>query len=88
MPEIVGVKVRALPVGEFRDALKLSSSDSFLELEIPGEIMPAGELLEIDCGPILYWGELVEVVGSKAVVRIDHSLDKAKLQPIREIWGE
>jgi hypothetical protein len=88
MPGKVGVRVRRLPDGEFRDALQTSSGGRFLELDVTGETMSLGSLLEIEHGSTLYWGELLQWVGPTAVVRIEHSLDRSKLKPIRETWGE
>ena len=88
MPERVGIRVRRLPDGEFRDALQTSSEGRFLALDVPGEGLPLGSLLEIERGPMLYWGELLQLAGSAALVWIGHSLDRSKLHPIRETWGE
>jgi hypothetical protein len=87
MPEGVGIRVRRLPEGDFRDALQVSTSGRFLELTLPGEPLPLGCLLEVEHGPSLYWGELQQLVGSTAIVCIEHSLDRSKLQPIGQIWG-
>jgi hypothetical protein len=88
MPERLGVRVRRLPDGEFRNAFQTSSGGRFLELDVTGEELSLGSLLEIELGTTLFWGELLQLVGSTAVVRIEHSLDTSKLPPIREIWGE
>jgi len=87
MPEKVGVRVRRLPDGEFSDAVQTSSDGRFLEFE-GGEVFSQGSLLEIERGSTLLWGELRALSGSAARVWIEHSLDRSKLQPIREIWGE
>jgi hypothetical protein len=88
MPDRVGVKVRCLPDGDFHDALQVSSEGRFLELELTGESLPLGSLLEIEQGSMLYWGELQQVEGTTATVFVEHLLDSSGLQPIREIWGE
>ena len=88
MPERVGIRVRRLPDGEFRDAIQTSSGGRLFELDVTGETLSVGSLLEIEDGSTLYWGELLQLLGSTAVVRIEHSLDRSKLQPIREAWGE
>ena len=88
MLESVGVRVRCLPDGEFHDALQTSSEGRLFELSITGEMLGLGSLLEIERGSTLYWGELVQLVGSSALVQIEHSLDQSKLQPIRQTWGE
>jgi hypothetical protein len=88
MPERVGVRVRRLPDGEFCNAFQTSSGDRFFELDVTGDGLPLGSLLEIESGSALYWGEVRQQAGSLALVWIEHSLDKSKLQPIRESWGE
>ena len=88
MPEGIDVKVRCLPDGDFRDARLVSSNGRFVELNLSGENLPLGSLLEIEQGSSLYWGELQQQVGPTAIVSIEHSLDRSRLQPIREIWGE
>jgi len=88
MPEGIRVRMRRLPAGDFRDALQISSNGRFLELNISGENLPLGSLLEIEQGSSLYWGELQQFVGSAALVYIEHSLDRSRLQPIGDIWGE
>jgi len=88
MPEKVGVRVRRLPDGEFSDALQTSSDGRFLEFELGCGAFSQGSLLEIERGTTVLWGELRTVSGSTARVWIEHSLDRSKLQPILEIWGE
>ncbi len=88
MPEGIVVRVRPLPGGDFRDARQVSSNGRFLELNISGESLPLGSLLEIEQGSSLYWGELQQFVGSAALIYIEHSLDRSRLQPIGDIWGE
>jgi len=87
MPEKVVVKVRRLPDGEPWDALEIASEGRFVELEIKGLSLSLGSLLEIERGTVLLWGELRQLIGSVALVWIEHSLDKSKLHPIQEIWG-
>jgi hypothetical protein len=88
MPERVGVKVRCLPDGEFRDALQTASDGRFFELDVTADSFALGSLLEIEKGSMLYWGELKQFVGPAAFVLIEHSLDRSRLQPIRDIWGD
>lgn len=87
MPEGMGIRVRRLPEGDFCDALQVSTNGRFLEVTLPGESLPLGCLLEVEHGSSLYWGELQQLVGSTAIVCIEHSLDRSKLQPIGQIWG-
>jgi hypothetical protein len=88
MPEGVCVRVRRLPGGEYCEAKQISINGRFLELEVAGAVLPLGSLLEIEQTSALYWGELQQLAGSKALVFVEHCLDKSRLEPIREIWGE
>jgi hypothetical protein len=88
MPDRVGVRVRCLPDGHFRDAAQISWHGACLELDVPGETLPAGSLLEIEQGPVFLWGELQQLNGTTAIVSVEHSLDTSRLQSVREIWGE
>jgi len=88
MPDRAGIRVRRLPDGEFHDAAQISLEGRFLELNVTAEELSVGALLEIESGPILFWGELQQKNGVTAIVSIEHSLDTSRLQPIREVWGE
>jgi len=88
MSNRVGVRVRRLPDGKFRDAAQISLEGRFLEVDVTGEALPLGALLEIENGPTLFWGQLQQIKGSSAIVSIEHSLDTSRLEPIREVWGE
>jgi hypothetical protein len=88
MPERVCVRVRCLPDGDFCDAIQTSLDGRLLELDIRGNTLPLGSLLEIEQGATRFWGQLQQVEGTSAVVSIEHSLDTSRLQPIRDIWGE
>jgi len=87
MSDLVGMRVRCLPAGDFRDAFRVSAAGRFWGLNVTGEPLPLGSLLEIEQGSTVYWGELRQMAGSTALVCIEHSLDRSRLQPIREIWG-
>jgi hypothetical protein len=87
MSEQARLRVRRLPDGRFSDALQVSSGGRFLEFEA-SDNLPLGCLLEIEQDSMLYWGELQQLEGSTARVAIEHSLDRSRLQPIREIWGD
>jgi hypothetical protein len=59
-----------------------------LELDVTGEELPLGALLEIENGRTLFWGQLQQLEGNIAIVSVEHSLDTSRLQPIQEVWGE
>jgi len=87
MSEPVGVKLRCLPDGQFQDVFEIALKGRLLELDLAGLDVPVGSLLEMECGSMLYLGQLQQKTGSVAVVLIEHSLDRTKLKPIQEIWG-
>ena len=87
MPERVGVRLRCLPDGVFQDASELGWKGRVLELDGTGLDLLPGALLEIESGAMLYFGEFLRNDGSTATVLVEHSLDRAKLQPIQQIWG-
>lgn len=87
MSEDAGVRVRALPDGEFQPASETGWKGRLLELDMAGGRFALGTLLEIERGAMVYLGELQQLTGSTAVVAIEHSVDRDALEPIRETWG-
>lgn len=87
MSDRVGVRLRCLPDGAYQHAFVLGWKSRLLELDVTGMELPQEGLLEIECGSVLYFGELLGNDGSTAGVLIEHSVDRAKLQPIQQTWG-
>jgi hypothetical protein len=87
MSDRAGVRLRCLPDGAFQPALALGWKNRLLELDVTGIELPQKALLEIECGSVLYLGELLRNDGSIASVLIEHSVDCAKLKPIQQTWG-
>ena len=87
MSERLAIKLRHLPEGPFQDAFEVGLRGRLLDVDLAGLDLPLGALLEIECGSMLYFGQLREKTGSAAAVLIEHSLDRAKLKPIQEAWG-
>ena len=82
------MRLRRLPDGEFRDGREVGWSKRFLEIDMPGEGFPTGALLEIECGPMLYLGELQQRSGSIHRVAVEHALDRVRLASILQAsWG-
>ncbi len=81
------VRLRALPDGEFREALHLGWHGRFLEVDLEGRDFALGEPLEIESASMLYWGELCERDGTRGSILVEHSLDRAKLAADRDHWG-
>jgi hypothetical protein len=87
MAEKIGVRVRALPDGEFQDVSETGWKGRLLELDLPAGGFPVGALLEIEHGAMIYLGELQQLAGSTAVVAIEHSVNRDALKPVQDIWG-
>jgi hypothetical protein len=87
MSATVEMKLRRLPDGAFHQAVELGWKGRMLEVDLADLDLPLGTLLEIERGSMIYLGELHQKSGSTARVMIEHSLDRAKLGPIRQLWG-
>jgi hypothetical protein len=81
------VRFRVLPHGEFREALHFGWKGRTMELDLQGQDVAPGALLEIESGSMLYLGELSQRDGPVVAVRVEHSLDRAKLATDRDHWG-
>jgi hypothetical protein len=82
----VAVRVRHLPDGQYDEARWLGLSGHDLEIDLLGQNLAVGALLEIERGQVLYWGELYRGSGSRALIRIENSLDLARLADERDAW--
>ena len=58
-----------------------------MELDLKGQNVVLGSLLEIESGCMSYLGELCQRDGNLVSVRVEHSLDRAKLATDRDHWG-
>ena len=89
MPDQISLRARRLPDGEFRQGHQTGWDGPFLEFDPggSGSEFAVGDLLEIECGPMLYLGQLQRRRGSTAIVFVEHSVDLAQLPAIEEIWG-
>ena len=81
------VRFRLLPQGEFREALQLGWKGRTMKIDLQGQEVSLGSLLEIESGCMLYLGELCQRDGSLVAVRVEYSLDRAKLATDRDHWG-
>jgi hypothetical protein len=79
--------VRVLPDGDARAAALLGWDGDALGLDLGDCAAAPGAVLEIEVGPMLYWGELRNRGDLGCWVRIEHSLDRAALASDREHWG-
>jgi hypothetical protein len=82
------VLVRRLPRGEPSEATQMALTGRFLDLEFaPAEAgHQIGDLVEIEDGPVICFGELIQRKGSIATVLIDHSVDRTKLPSLHDAW--
>jgi len=44
-------------------------------------------MVEIEEGPVILLGELVERQGPRAVVQVEHSIDRSRVHAIEESWA-
>ncbi len=51
-----------------------------------GEIT-RGNLVQIESASMLYLAEVLRVSGQEALVRVEHTVDRAKLAALEQIWG-
>ncbi|MGA2270466.1 MAG: hypothetical protein ABSH44_18485 [Bryobacteraceae bacterium] len=88
MPERTVIKLRRLPDGDYREGVEIGWKGRVLEVDLPSQEggFPPGTPLEIDCGSMLYLGELQQGSGSTARILVEHSVDRAKLDSIQDAW--
>ena len=81
--------MRRLPDGEFQSGLGIRwESGSVFEVGVPNGGFPVGALLEVECGPMLYLGEVWRRTGPAHTVRVEHAVDRATLAAIvQDTWG-
>jgi hypothetical protein len=87
MREPRAARIRCLPHGEFRDAAQLEAEGQVLRLDVPGPGLAPGTLLEIEAGSMLYLGEVERQSGSVHSVVVEHFVDRAVLDVIRDMWS-
>jgi hypothetical protein len=89
MPERTVVKLRRLPDGDFQEGVEVGWEGRVLEVDLPGGKggFSPGAPLEIECGSMLYLGELQPGSGATARILVEHSVDLAKLASMQDAWG-
>ena len=89
MPDRNAVKVRYLPDGGFLEGREAGWEDTLLRVDLPGpkDGFSRGVLVEIECGSMLYLGEVQQCSESGVTARVEHSLDRQKLASIQNTWG-
>lgn len=81
------VRFRVLPDGEFREVPALVRKGRILEIDLQSQDVALGSPLEIESDCFLYLGELYQRDGALGSVRVEHTLDRAKLAADRGHWG-
>jgi hypothetical protein len=89
MPDRNTVKVRHLPDGGILEGWEAGWENGSLLVDLPGpkDGFSRGALVEIECGSMLYLGEIQQCSESVVTARVEHSLDRDKLASIRNTWG-
>lgn len=83
------LRVRRLPDGPVEDATEGTWNKNLLTILLAaqtGEICK-GNLVQIESGSLLVLGEVQQVTGPEALVRVEHTIDRSKLATTQEIWG-
>jgi hypothetical protein len=81
--------MRRLPDGEFQPGLGIrwENGHSFV-ITSTDEEFPVGTLLEVECGPMLYLGEVQHRMGPAHKVVVEHAVDRSTLAAImQDAWG-
>jgi len=89
MPDRKAVKVRYLPDGGFVDGWEAGWENSLLRVDLPGpkDGFSRGVLVEIECGSMLYLGEIQQCSDSGLTARVEHSLDRDRTASMQNTWG-
>ena len=81
--------IRRLSEGDRHPAVENGRHGRYLFLDIEdraGEF-PIGSLIEIEDGSMLCLGEIQQWTKSTATILVEHSLDRARLASVDEMWG-
>ena len=82
------MKLRSLPDGGFQEAKEAGWQGNMLHLTLPdGQAgLTPGVLAEIESDSKLYLGEVRQCEGSVMKILVEHSLDRARLTYMQDIW--
>jgi len=89
MPAQNAVKVRYLPDGAFREGREAGWRKTCLSIDLPGpkDGFSRGALVEIECGSMLYLGEVQQSTESGFTASVENSVDLHKLASIQDAWA-
>jgi len=82
------MKFRSLPDGDFREAKEAGWDGNMLDLTLPDgqQGLSPGVLAEIESESHIYLGEVRQCSGMGMKIRIEHSLDRARLASMQDSW--
>jgi hypothetical protein len=84
------VTIRRLSAGESRKGSLHDQDGSLLRIRLEfGTIQPefaAADLVEVACPETLFLGEVKGSEGGLLIVNVEHSVDRAALAAIQEVW--
>jgi hypothetical protein len=88
MSERIPLRFRRLPDGAFLEGFQGGWNGAVLEFDParPEGSVAAGDLLEIECGPVLYLGQVKQWRGLTAVVVVEHSINLSELPEFEKTW--
>jgi hypothetical protein len=89
MPAGNTVKVRYLPDGGFLEGREAGWDNAVLRVDLPGpkDGFSQGVLVEIECGSMLYLGEVQQCSDSGVTAKLEHALNREKLASTQNAWG-
>jgi hypothetical protein len=84
------VTIRKWSTGDYREGILHSHEGSLirirLELERPQPEFVAADLVEVTCSQTLFLGEVQGREGELLIVKVEHSVDRAALAAIQQVW--
>ncbi len=85
------MRIRSLPNGGSYNAEEVGFDGNTLHLNLLNQpavaVPPPGALVEVESESALYLGEVRQSQAPSVTVFIEHSLDRARLAAIQNIWG-
>ena len=82
------MRLRSLPDGSFQLVQEAGWEGNMLRLSLSDlqQGLTPGVLVEIESDAKLYLGEVRQNSGSDMTVMVEHSLDRARLASLQDIW--
>jgi hypothetical protein len=84
------VTLRKLSAGDYREGSLLDQEGSLLRIRLgPGVAQPefvTADLVEVTCPETLCLGEVQGREGELLIVNVEHSVDRAALAAIQQVW--